>query len=1005
MGAVFKSNSIRFFAITLLALVISSQLFASYTDIHYSRGVELYNKGLYDAAEKEFRQYISLNPNDKGLMRANSEGYLTLISIVSNSGNLESVYLNTERFWSITPLISEIRAKFSYFLIDNQRFPEAVQLLGKMDPKDLTPDLRNEYNFKYGYAQFMSGNMNSALSLFKSVFEAAPGQYTNPSYYYTAYIHYLRKEFSTALPLFEITTNDHRFELLSRYYILESRFMLKDWSYVTRNGEQLYSQLQGELKTKTARIVSEAFFATDNTDKAKYYFERYSLESENLSRKDIYYAGILSYTQSRYNDAIELFRQVINGNDSITQNAAYHMGRCYIEIKNKIEALNSFILASQSDYDITIKEDAKFNAAKLSFDLNGDISMFRNYLDTYSPSENKFNEIQSYIANSYLVNQNYKSAIEALRTIRNPSSTDVVNLQKATFLRGMQLLNLGAYRDAIPVFELSLTNGAYNNNLYNVTRFWLAEAYYRNNQFKRSIDINLELASRNTSFRGNQEYPTSFYNLAYGYFKLGDYSQSEHWFARYLNLPHGSILYAEEAKTRLGDSYFMQRKYTQAIEAYNSVTGQNRNLRHYALYQTAIARGLLGQESTKAQILKDLLTPQLEKTLYPEVLYELGRTLIQTGNNTEAVKYLTQLSEEYINSPFYPKALLELGLISLNRGENSKAISYYKTILEKAPQSPEAQSAIAGLENIYQEMGQPSQFLSYIDDLGLSESRTASERELILFSSAEKLFLSANYAGAINSLNSFLKSYPDGSKVAQAYFYLGESYDKIGKPELALDAFLKVMEIGEGSFTELATLNYARISFRLQNYRQAANAYSSLTRIAQLENNKLESQIGLVRSYYMDRQFRNAIAEAGKAEQLPLSEKDQLNLKYIIAKSFFSLGERDNAMPYLKELSKNKITPEGAESTYLIISDAFDKGDFPKVEKEVFAFADSRTPQSYWLAKSYILLGDTYAERGNWEQAKATYQSIQESYRPAQKDDIEEQIKMRLSRIDEKNEN
>ena len=114
------------------------------------------------------------------------------------------------------------------------------------------------------------------------------------------------------------------------------------------------------------------------------------------------------------------------------------------------------------------------------------------------------------------------------------------------------------------------------------------------------------------------------------------------------------------------------------------------------------------------------------------------------------------------------------------------------------------------------------------------------------------------------------------------------------------------------------------------------------------------------------------------------------------------MGERSRALPFLADIARNKMIPEGAESAYLIISDHFDKGDFAKVERDVYAFADSGTPQSYWLAKSFILLGDTFAERENWEQADATYKSILDSYKPKVKDDIEEQIKMRISKIQEK---
>lgn len=967
----------------------------------YKIGIELYNKGMLQSAEKEFEALLAETEIGNKVLISDIQAYLAIIAIESNHPNIDAKYILVEKQWSNSSLISMVRLRYAAQLFNREDFTQAINIYDKINVNDLESSYHNEYNFKKGYSFYLTGNTQTALKLMQNVINSSFDSYTNPSYYYSAHIHYIRREFNQAIALFEKIGHDPRFSLLSKYYTLESKFMLKDYTYVTDKGEALYNELTGELKTKSARVISQAFFALNNTEKAKLYLDQYSLFTTTLTRKDIYYAGIIAYTQSKYQDAIELFKQVVSQEDSLTQNAAYHLGRCYIEIKNKFEALNSFALASSGNLDLAIKEDAMFNYAKLSFDLNSDISKFKNYLDTYSPNQQKFNEIQNYIATSYLVKQDYKSAIEVLRTIKEPSSIDLINLQKATFLRGIQLINLGAYRDAIPVLELSLTNGAYNNNLYNVTRFWLAEAYYRNNQFKKSVDINLELATRNSNFKGNKEFSSSFYNLAYGYFKLGDFAMAQQWFQRYLNLPLGDILYSDEAKARLGDSHFMQRKYEESILSFSGVSTANKQLKQYANYQIAMAKGLLGEETNKAQLLKELVSNGINSTLYPEALYELSRTLIQTGDDNAAIEHLTELSQKYSNSAYYPKALLELGLINLNKGNNSIAIDYYKRILEQTPQSPEAQSAIAGLENIYQNMGNAQEFLNYIDGLGLSQTRTTSERELIVFGSAEKQFISGNYAAALSSLTAFIKSYPNGTKAAHAWFYLGECYNKIGKPDLSLDAFLKVMEIGEGSFTELATLNYARISYSLENYRQAVKAYSSLTLIAKLDNNIIAANIGLMNSYYMDKQYENAIAQANKALLLNISPQEKIRSNYIIAKSYYSLGNRSSAIKYLVELSKDKISPEGAESAYLIISDAFDKGDFAKVEKEVYNFSDSNTPQSYWLAKSYIILGDTFAEKENWEQAQATFKSILESYPANSKDDIREQIKMRLSKIEE----
>ena len=66
----------------------------------------------------------------------------------------------------------------------------------------------------------------------------------------------------------------------------------------------------------------------------------------------------------------------------------------------------------------------------------------------------------------------------------------------------------------------------------------------------------------------------------------------------------------------------------------------------------------------------------------------------------------------------------------------------------------------------------------------------------------------------------------------------------------------------------------------------------------------------------------------------------------------------------------------------------------------VYAFAESGTPQYRFVAASFIILGDSFAERGQMLQAKATFESIRDGYTPeSETDDILEQVNLRLDRI------
>ncbi|EKD31153.1 MAG: hypothetical protein ACD_77C00384G0003 [uncultured bacterium] len=1002
MASILKT--LKFFTISIIVFTLCLPLAAQNRERSFrdrmKAAIQLYDRALYPAAINEINDAVALSGTLSESELAKAGALSLLCSIELQKPNIEGL---VKEFLDKYPFSSEketIRLKLAGYYFRQQDYVTSLDILQKINSKYLAKEHITEYNFQLAYCNMRTGRLVEAERLFELVLGAKYSTFSNPSQYYIAYIRYMQKDFKKAIELFGKIEKDPRFSTLARYYSLESQFMLKNYEVVTSKGEELFLTLSGEFKNKLARILSEAYFATGNVEKANFYFGQFSFTNKELSRKDIYYSGIIAYSMKNYELAIQSFVKLNEMGDTLSQNALYHMGHSYIQTKNKQAALVAFRSASRFNFDPLIREDAMFNYAKLSFDINSDINVFRQYLNEFSPVDSKYNEIQNYIATSLIVSKDYKGASDVLKLIRFPQPEDIINLQKVSFLRGMQQMEIGAFRDAIPNFELSVTNGNYNVPLQNLAKFWLAEALYRDNQFSRSVETNLSLVNNNIKFKSSAEYPTALYNLGYGYFKLSNFSAAELWFTRYLSAAGRVPQYGTEAKLRLGDVLFMQRKYAAATDLFSQVSKNDINAYAYANYQMAISQGLLGNDSKKVEFLKSILQSTENSKMYPEILYELGRTLVQTGDNIQAKKYFRELGDRYQESSYYPKALLELGLIALNQNQNDEAVQYYKQILAVSPQSQEAQNAIAGLENIYQEKGETEDFLDYLDKSGLSKSRSTDDRELLIFNSAEKQYLSGNYTSAINSFTSFLSRHPNSSKKSQANFYLGESYNKTGKPELAIDHFKKVMESGEGSFLELATLNYSKISYNLENYKQALEGYSSLMLIARLDNNRTEAQLGRLNSFFMDRQWENAVAESKRIDTRSFSESAKTRINYITAKSLYSLGERSAALPILKELSKNKITAEGAESAYLLISNSFDNGDFASVEKETFAFSDSNTPQSYWLAKCFILLGDTYAEKENWEQAKATYESILESYNAKGTDDIADQIKMRLSKIE-----
>jgi tetratricopeptide (TPR) repeat protein len=198
-------------------------------------------------------------------------------------------------------------------------------------------------------------------------------------------------------------------------------------------------------------------------------------------------------------------------------------------------------------------------------------------------------------------------------------------------------------------------------------------------------------------------------------------------------------------------------------------------------------------------------------------------------------------------------------------------------------------------------------------------------------------------------------------------------------------------------------LNFANLSYKLERWDDAYGGYSSLYSAALLENNKFLAMSGMMRSAYRAHKWSEAIGNAGLVRADSRSDASLVaEADYIMAKSYLATSRRDEAFVILERLSGNVSDVYGAEAAYMLIQDSYDRGQFEEVENKVYAFSDSGSSHVYWLARSFIVLGDSFAERGELEQAEATFESVLEGYTPSgQDDDVLDNVNMRLKRLKE----
>lgn len=932
----------------------------------------------------------------------NAKGYDVLIHVLRRTEGYEAPM---HRFLEENPhiaVVPQIKYAYALNLFDDGDFKGALEIFDNLDVERLHSDQKTEYLFKKAYACLENHMLPEAVKGFELVQELPMNDYVAPSRYILGYINYETRSFAKALSWFEKSVEDSRFSEMSSYYIMECRFMLGDHAYVAANAERMMGAVPVDRKANTARLISESLLVLGDADQARKYYDMAMGGGETPeTRTEWFYSGSVLYAVKDYEGAIRSYSHMTERSDSLGQIANYHLGYSYIQTKNKVAALTAFKEAAQVWYSPAIAEDAYFNWAKLAFDINHDPSVFNDYLKKY-PVKEQSDRINNYIAVAALYDRDYATAIEAYDRIDELDDGMVLNYMKANYLRANQLVSSGSYRLAIPCLKASAYYSDKSSRFNQLSRFWLAESYYRNDQYDDAIGVFENLYNTQALYRQPESYVIP-YCIGYSHYKKGAYGAAMKWFDIYLEDNHDH-LYRKEAMERRADCYFIQKQYDKAAKAYDLVLKEYFDVNDiYAYYQSALAYGLMNRNSKKIELLSNVMKASPSSEFYPEAMFELGRAYVAAEKDESAFECFNRIVKNVKDYNFVAKAYVEMGSLARNQSQYNEALVYYKKVVEEMAFSDYSDDAMAAIESIYQTKNDPEEYIAYIESIGKGASKTESEKETMIFNSAEQVYLSGNYDKAVTSLKAYLDKYPAGKNAYKADFYMAESYRSLGKLEQACDSYANVIQDGEGSFVELSMLNFSRLSYQLERWEDAFGGYSSLYSAALLENNKHMAIIGMMRSAFKAHRWSDAVANA---DRLLASDRADSQSKaealYIKAKSYLASSRRDEAFSIVADLAKDVTTEYGAEAAYMLIVDSYDKGEFEDVENKVYALSDAGTPYVYWLAKSFIILGDSFVEREEFEQAKATFQSLMDGYQASgPEDDVLDNVSMRMKKLDE----
>lgn len=977
--------------LSLAALLAGSSLVFAQTPDNFEVAKSLYGKGLFGQAAELFSKYPG----------AEAQGYKVLCLTEAKADGYEAEIGKYENAFPASGLLPVIYYKHGLNLFDKGQYGVALPMLEGLDAEALSEKEQAERYFKLAYSRFSTGDGEGALHDL-SLLERLPStSYTAAGAYLGGYILYEKGRYNKAEEQFLKSIKDPRFKEISEYYIADCHFRSKDYKYLTDRAVKLFENTAPERKPNMARMISESYLVTGNTEKATEYYGKVAASSKLQERSDWFYAGSLMYAAGDYKGAVTNFSMMKERTDSLGQIAEYQMGYSYIKTGDKVSAMKSFKAASELSYDPVIKEDAYFNSAKLAFDLNHDPSVFNGYIAAY-PAKEKSEMIYEYMALAALYDKDYARAIEEYDKIEELNSDQRNNYMKANYLRANQLMSAGSWKDAVPYLKAVTYYSEKRSAVNQLSRYWMAEAAFRDGDMSGARSIYNELYNA-SALDQRPEGKTLPYNIAYTYIREDNAAQASRWLGEYI--ASGDKTVRRDALVRQGDCKYVEKKYDEASKAYASAVKEFGSKDDaYALFQQAMSEGLAGRRDSKVKLLANAKNIGAMVPYRNEAVYELGRTYVALNKNDDAVACYKDLVAKSADTTLIARSLIGLGMISANQNKFEDAAGYYKKVVSDLPESQYTEDALMAMESVYQAMGKSEEYVAYLDELGPKGSRSDADKERILFSGAEQTFLAGNYTKALASLLAFQEKYPQSPNGGAVDYYIANCYNNLDNKDQAVETYNKVLANENASYREAAALEQSHLLYGMERFADAYNAFKLLGDIATFDDNKHTANLGMMESAFKARQADDCIAAANLVLADKASQEDEiLEAKYLKAKSLQQTSHRDEAFAIFKELAKNAKTEYGAEANFLLIQDAYDRGQYKEVQDLVYAFAESGTSNSYYLAKSFLVLGDSFADQEEFKQAKATFESIRDGYEG--EDDILEAVRMRLEKLEEINKN
>lgn len=888
-----------------------------------------------------------------------------------------------------SPRIAQARLALGNAIFAQGDYAAALAEYSSVSPQNLAAEPKDNMLFHKAYSTLALGDATTAEQIFATI--PATGEYAAPRDFCLAYIAFDRGDYAGAYPLFNALRNHRDLGPSACYYLSLIAFAREDYREALSLASYVASlkDVGADYHREALRVSGESAFNLGDTKQAVKYLNAYAAESNNnIPPSAAYILGVVRYRSGDTGAALPMFQKAAGGDDAMAQSANLYLGQCYIKGGDSSAALMAFEKAYRMKFDKAVSEEALYNYAVARTNgarapFSNSVSLFENFLTLY-PDSRYAPAVEKYVLHGYMSDNDYAGALRAINSMKRPSKEALAAKQRALFVLGTRDYSAGRTASALKKFQEAAAVRPGDASIERQTWFWQATCLYDNGSYDTAASLFLRYLR--SAPAGDNSALLARYNLAYCAFNSERYNEALADFRKVIADKPDARMKAD-ALNRVADCLYYSGAYAEAAGTYAQACETSPANGDYALYQQAIMKGLMRDNSAKISGLDEMVVRYPNSSLIPAALLEKAETFAAMGKMKESVEAYNSLIRLYPTTATARKGMLQLAIAQAALGDNSAATETYRRVIKSYPTSEEARLAVDDLKRIHAANGTISEFTAFMASVPGAPQINPSELDALSFRAAE-----ADYVNTDNTskLEKYIADYPQGVHVAQALYYLADAASSTGDDKKALYYADKLLSNHpDASAADDALLIKAEALRSLGKGELALDAYTDLATRAVGSRNAGEARLGQMRTALELRRYAVVIEAADALDDSP-------EVVYSRAVALAATGHKEKAYAGWESLAKNPSELYGSMSAVALAQALLDDGDVAAAKKTADALINANPPHAYWLARAFIVLSDALRADGNTFEADEYLRTLRENY-PGTETDIFEMINKRLN--------